>query len=323
MSPEPIDSNQEPLVLSIDAGGTKTAACIARIVSGQPSVIGRARGGPANVTTLGVQPVLAEFERTIMLAIRDAGLQDTRFDDAVVSLAGGGDARSCVEVKRWLTETLCDQAKVVSDAEMALLISESTHPDAQQNIGLLVGTGSIAFSRVKGSDEIYRAGGWGSIIGDDGSGYWIGREAIRSVLQEADQGNAPGRLAEAILQSCAAETMRELITKVTDTSNQAERVASFTPIVLDEAEHGDELAMRVLELATNHIASLIDVSLKRSSIAANDTAIACAGSLITRESVFSKLVAERIQTIGVRRLKLIDDPVVEALCLCDRSSDAN
>src|SRR5204863_8777101 len=97
---------------------------------------------------------------------------------------------------------------VVNDALIALQAGVGEDP----GIVIVSGTGSIAYGRRNG--EAARAGGWGSVLGDEGIGYWIGRLALRAVVRHADGRGRPTTLTPRLLAHFGAERAAELIQKV-------------------------------------------------------------------------------------------------------------
>lgn len=304
------------LILSIDGGGTKTDACIAQTGDdGRPEVIGRARGGASNLTSLGVGRVISELERVIAAAVEDAGVADRRFQRTIVALAGGADRGRCREIKRWLEEGPCEHVRVVSDAEMILSIAEALAPNGSVAIGLLVGTGSVAFFRKPNALDTQRAGGWGPVLGDDGSGYWIGRAAIRRVLQAADEGRTDGLLATELFQAMEANSPRELVTKVHKSYETTPTIASLAPVVFKAAKAGDQTAREILMEAAIHVGLLVAQVVRRIGASPEGVVVACAGGVITRKSVFSLRVEELIRSGGIKEVHFVEDPAEAAVQL--------
>src|SRR4029079_3077531 len=164
-------------VLGIDAGGTKTV-CLLADESGH--VVCEARRGGANLQAAGelsVEKVLhqvmdeATGERPIVPAAICLGIAgvDRPDDYAVVGAV----------MRRIAYKT---RVIIVNDALVAL---EAGAP-GQPGVVVISGTGSISYGR-NAHGEAARSGGWGYVLGDEGSGYWMGRAALRAVLRQADR----------------------------------------------------------------------------------------------------------------------------------------
>jgi glucosamine kinase len=94
---------------------------------------------------------------------------------------------------------------VVHDSRLLLAAGH-----ASTGVAVIAGTGSAAWGRNSDGDEA-RAGGWGYLLGDEGSGYWLGREAVRYSLRQMNQGQPADQLTSALLQSCGVEHPNKLI----------------------------------------------------------------------------------------------------------------
>lgn len=307
------------IVLSIDGGGTTTDVCIARSSTGKsPVILGRSRGGPTNLNSLGVTRVIAELDKAISDAAKKADISERQFDRSIVALAGAAENKDRVEIEKWLISETKGDVRVITDAEFVLSVAEALAPKGSAAIGLLVGTGSVAFFRKQTSLDIMRAGGWGPVLGDDGSGYWIGRAALRRVLQAADEGKPMGELAKALFNRLGATTPRGLISKVHETPDTTPRIASLAPLVFAVAEAGDPLARDILLEAALYVGVLVSQVVSRMGENPESTVVACAGSVATRESVFANKIKELLGSTGITEVYFIDDPAFAAIQLASK-----
>ena len=131
-------------------------------------------------------------------------------------------------------------------------------------IALIAGTGSVAWG-VDATGREARAGGWGYLLGDEGSGYWIGREAVRRVLAEAQRAGTSdvangarthGDLARAVLNHVGAETPTDLIAAFHEHPERT-RWAGLARPVCELAERGDPAARVLVADAAAHLSGLV------------------------------------------------------------------
>ena len=126
---------------------------------------------------------------------------------------------------------------------------------------LIAGTGSIAIARSE-DGSTRRVGGWGQELGDEGSGYWIGREALHAVVQADDGRAADTALRSAVLDHLRLGAATDLIAWVASADKGA--VAALVPGVAGAAEGGDQVAQDVLERASaaleRHVSALLEQS---------------------------------------------------------------
>jgi N-acetylglucosamine kinase-like BadF-type ATPase len=137
---------------------------------------------------------------------------------------------------------------VVNDALIALVAGAG---DAA-GVVIIAGTGAIAYGR-NAAGEAARAGGWGHMIGDEGSGYWIGREAVAAVMRASDGRGPVTQLTEGILAHFGAGDVSGLPRIVYDRDEPRQRVAALGPIVQQAASSGDAVATRILEAAADEL----------------------------------------------------------------------
>jgi len=144
-------------------------------------------------------------------------------------------------------------SKVVSDIELAY------RANFQNGEGILLyaGTGSVAYA-INENSEVHKIGGWGYLLGDEGAGYWIGKEAIRHSLFELESINKidQGSLSDRILKEIHADDWSGI--KAFVYSKDRAEIAALSKIVDQAAEVGDPRAISILEKAAGHLADLVN-----------------------------------------------------------------
>jgi N-acetylglucosamine kinase-like BadF-type ATPase len=230
-------------VLGIDAGGTKTVCLLA---DERGAILAEARGAGANLHAAGelaVEKVLHE--------VMERAIGDRAVVPAAIGLGiAGVDREDEMQVVRAIMRRIGYKSRVlvVNDALIALVAGARDDPA----IVLIAGTGSIAYGRNE-SGEAARAGGWGHMIGDEGSGYWIGREALAAVMRGADGRGPETGLANEILEYFNVTDVSRLPRIVYDREQPRMSVAALGPIVQRVAEQGDAVATRILERAADEL----------------------------------------------------------------------
>ncbi|MBI3461734.1 MAG: N-acetylmuramic acid 6-phosphate etherase, partial [Planctomycetes bacterium] len=171
-------------VLGIDVGGTSTTAVLARLMPGRdPEPIGRGTAGGANPLTIEWSYASAELIRAIDGAFRSAGWTLCVPIGAVcIAAAGAGRPEQEGHLREWAqNRRLANQVIVVHDAEPVLAAGSPKG----WGVAVIAGTGSFVFGR-NPDGATARAGGWGPLLGDEGSAYAIAVEALRAIAQDAD-----------------------------------------------------------------------------------------------------------------------------------------
>jgi glucosamine kinase len=232
------------LVLGIDGGGTGCRAALAAM-SGR--VLGRGRGGPANIRTDfegSRRNILEAVEQAFAAAGREPALIAST--DAVLGLAGAnvGDYRARLKAMLPFRRSV-----VESDAEISLEGALGSHDGAIAALG----TGSVYLSRIAG--RLRRIGGWGFMVGDLGSGARIGRDLLQEALLAHDGVHQGSALTESVLGRFGGDPGE--VVEFTAAAQPAD-YGAFAPLVFDHAEAGDEVAKRLVARAVQDVEEALD-----------------------------------------------------------------
>ncbi|CCO35864.1 N-acetylmuramic acid 6-phosphate etherase [Rhizoctonia solani AG-1 IB] len=191
-------SSEKPLFLCLDCGGSKTAAVL---VDNSGNVVGRGTGGPSNFMDVGMNAFLRSVKTAVQAALEEAvgsktalPLSSPIMSAAWFGISGCDRPADAVALQLPLSELLTIPVPrlVIANDSHLLASPLSSHPDAKSAIVVIGGTGSncVSFKRKDGQaglEELSRSGGWGWILGDEGSGFDVGRTAVRHVLTRWDQ----------------------------------------------------------------------------------------------------------------------------------------
>jgi glucosamine kinase len=227
-------------VIGLDIGGSKTHGI--RAVDGR--ALAEAVAGSANLAAVGP----TEAGRQLDMVLDQLGTSGV---DAVCAGAAGADgAESVATVVRLIADRVPGAAvSVVHDARLVLAAA-----GLDSGVALIAGTGSVAWgARADGTEA--RAGGWGHLLGDEGSGYRVAIDAVRHVLDRMDAGRPVDALGAALLQDCGLAGPHQLIDFVY--ARQDRRYwAQRAPVVTALAGQGDPAATAILDTAADALAAL-------------------------------------------------------------------
>lgn len=239
-----------PLYLGIDAGGTKTECA----VSNGAELLGQATGASAKLARVGKEKARENLQAVIRQACEGASVTPQTVQHVCIGMAGA----SLAEAVHWAQQTIRELTPdatiyVAGDHVIAHRAAFGTTP------GVLVisGTGSICFGRNQ-AGETARAGGWGPNVSDEGSAFWVGREAVTEALHAFDLGKTEGLL------MTIAECWKVAPEEVIRMANAAEpRFPELAGPVMAAAEQGDEAARSITERAGKALADLASAVIKR------------------------------------------------------------
>jgi N-acetylglucosamine kinase-like BadF-type ATPase len=282
------------IVIGADAGGTKTAAAVWK----DGTLVARAAGAPGAVRPGRALAAASAIVDACRLALSTARLG--RGDWLVVGAAGAGRPAERDELAQALrSEGLCERVTVVTDIELVLAAAF----DRGAGIALAAGTGSIAVLRTA-EGTLTRSGGHGWQMGDEGSGYAIGRAALVAVSRAQD-GRGPATSLGALLAGAARVPDFDALVAWAATATPAQ-VASLAPAVLG-AER-DEVATAITSAAATELAALV-TSLVARTPAAGTLPVAFAGSLLAHEAFRARVVAALADVAGVELREGMVDPL--------------
>ena len=226
------------LLVGLDVGGSKTLLYGER--PGTASRIER-RGPGANPNRVGQAEAASVLEGVVESALEDEPPPDRLVVAAGVSGAGDEavqNALSSALRARLSRPALTVEVEVVHDGLIAL----DAAYDADSGVIIIAGTGSVVLARAR-DGALLRAGGWGPILGDDGSGYALGRHGLRAVA-EAFDGGRDTRLRSRVQEAFGITDRADLIHAIHDDDLPLQDVA---PMVVAAAREGDSAAQRVLD----------------------------------------------------------------------------
>jgi N-acetylglucosamine kinase-like BadF-type ATPase len=256
-------------VLGIDAGGTKT---VCQLANARGEVLAEARRGGANLQAVGE----LEVEKVLHEVMEDA-LGDRDIVPSAICLGiAGVDRDEDSRVIRAIMRRIGYKARtlVVNDALVAL---EAGAPD-QPGVVVIAGTGSISYGH-NDRNQSARAGGWGYVLGDEGSGYWIGRAALRAVLREADRRGPETRLTDLLLKHYGVARAQDLIHHVYQGSLRPAAIAAVAKYVQGAFTDGDAVAIGILRAAVDELESCAMSVATRLEIAGSEFPIVLAGGM--------------------------------------------
>jgi N-acetylglucosamine kinase-like BadF-type ATPase len=230
-----------------------------------------------------------------------------------VGAHGCDNTEQCRELERELRRHFSVPVLVVNDSELM-----APAMDVTSAIGVVVGTGSIATSRTPGG-ELLTAGGWGWLLGDEGSAPALVREATRAVLWHLDRGDRADALGERLLACFSAVDGAELALTATQVAS-AEGWGQHAAEVFTAADEGSAIAQLVVANAGERIGGLIDKLLRRG---VNADSVVAGGSVIEKQPLLQRALKTALaRTRPGLDLHILDRaPVTGAIALARRLAE--
>lgn len=274
-------------LIGMDGGGTKTK-CVLTDINLKP--VFQTIGGPSNFLVIGVEIVSETILNLVNECVSSQKISVEDIEAVVLGTTGGGRRNDAELLEKKIFEDAkqkfisINKFRVESDARIAL---EGSFSGKAGSI-LIAGTGSIMFGK-DNAGEIHRVGGFGRFIGDEGSGYRIGRIGLNAVARYFDGRSKSTKIADLLEQEFSISSSEELITEVYRNNFN---IAAVAPLVFDAAESGDVTAQRILEDEADEL--LLHVSSMKTKLKVELLKVSLIGSLLTTPNYFSYLFNEKV-----------------------------
>jgi len=276
-------------VLGIDGGGTGSRACL---TDGKGQCLQREVGGAALVRP-GAEGDTVHVLADLVSRTMDGAGTARPLDRIVAGLAGVGREGTRLDMERRLMATgLARQVRVLTDVEVAFHDAFGSGP----GILLIAGTGSVAMARLP-SGGIARTGGWGALVGDEGSGWWLGIAGLRAALRGRDGRGPRTILSETLPASMGYPGSSALVHHLWGVPKA--EVAALAPRVVEAADGGDAVAGALVEEAVRGIVEHLK-ALRKEWPTDERPPLALLGGLIVPGGPLRSRLLERLHDEGIR-----------------------
>jgi N-acetylglucosamine kinase-like BadF-type ATPase len=304
-------SDSQLLVIGIDGGASHTVAILADARTG--TTLGRGDGGPSNFQAVGAAPALRELNTAVAGAFRAAGVARAPVAAAALGLAGVDRAEGLDVIRGWADLVqLAHKHTIANDA--TLLFAAGT-PEGW-GLAVVAGTGSIALALDRNGKDA-RAGGWGYMLGDEGSAFRTGLLGLRAACRSADGVGAPTALLPLLLKELGASDAREFIPAVYHGKWDKAAIARLAPVVLGAAASGDATAAAIFEGEARELAKTAAGAVTAGGLPRDDLPMALTGGMVVENALFRERFLSELRACGVTPgpVGLVEEPVVGAVVL--------
>ncbi len=298
--------------LGVDGGGTNSRAAI---VDEAGTIWGEGRSDAANLLRVGLDNAVGNIRQAINDACREAGISLEQISAACIGLAGVSQP----DYHRQMLEALRAALPIPSilletDARVALAGATGNQP----GVVIIAGTGSIACG-INSRGRFARAGGWGPIMGDEGSGSYIGRRALEAVMMSYDFRGEATSMTAPVLRHFGVSSPPELTTVVYDSSSKEKgevqaKIAQLSPIAVLAAEQGDEVATGILRDAASELAKTAIAVIDQLRMERDTFRVSYVGGVFEAGELILKPLRQEIQKIAPNAdvAPPLDPPVIGA-----------
>lgn len=259
------------------------------IMSTDGTVVGMGDAGPSNPITLGVEQSL----KNILDAVENAGKKAkiTGFKASVMGLAGASRSHLGDILLSRFPMSFGD-TRIVSDAHSALAGATG----CKSGVVVIAGTGSIAFG-VNDSGLEARAGGWGWRLGDEGSGYTIGNNAMIALLRAFDGSGPSTVLLDMILDHLGLDDIEKIIDWTYDPKREPRHFAYLVPLVKKAEKQGDMVAAQIMRDAGAQLGSVTQAVIRRLGLEGRFP-VACSGGVFKQPNGYNVAFEETVRKVA-------------------------
>ncbi|PGS49846.1 BadF/BadG/BcrA/BcrD ATPase family protein [Bacillus sp. AFS041924] len=267
-------------IISLDGGGTKSEA-VAYNLEGE--IISQGFSGFSNLLVNekdGINHMIEAIENCLSPLSKENCLF------LFLGIAGIGGVRDRGPLEKALNDAFHIPFKIVNDAQIA----HAALLNGQSGVLTIAGTGSICIGVHK--ERTVTAGGWGHLLGDEGSGYWICMEIFKKITQQFDEGIPLSYLSLKMLERLQlkeADGLKKYIYH-----NTKAEIASHVPFIVELANMGDLMALTVLERAGQLLGKTTIQAIKKLDLK-EEPRVAIKGSVLQRIPVVQKTFIQTIR----------------------------
>ncbi len=288
-------------LLAVDGGGTK---CRVAFVDRERNILANGRAGSCNYQGVGREAAMSELFRAIGAALSalktTAGFADAsaiHVECAVFALAGLDTAYDREVVEAIVHEVLVrmditvNHLLIENDGFAVLLGATNGAP----GVLVIAGTGSIAFGN--NAEGVHaRAGGWGHRVGDEGSGYWIGKMAITAILHAVDGRGPATSLPDWVLPHLGLSHPEELFNWSYGEAYSVEKVGELSRLVSMAAAAADRVAENILKRASDELFAVARAVIDRLGMKEQAFTIILQGGVLQNDAHLRQMVMDKCRS---------------------------
>jgi len=279
--------------IGIDGGGTRTRAVL---LDREGIECARATGGSSNYHTAGLQATEASLREAIAGVLGQAGIGIDQVHRIGLGMAGVARPDDLVALRAIVERIGSFRYTVLThDAEAALVGGAGR----RYGVVLIAGTGAIAYG-VNAQGDARRVDGWGPLLGDDGSAYWIGRASLRAVARASDARGPATALQASLFEHLGLDDVQQLVPCVYSKDFGPAQVAALAPLVCTAARTGDAVAQEIVRQAGKHLAATLGTVIAGLDMAGEAFDAVLAGGLLQGEDLVRGAVIAGLRTIAPR-----------------------
>ncbi len=284
----------ENIILAIDGGGT-TTRCLAIDTGGV--ILGSGEGGPSNHILSPWETVRESIGKVINGALEDASVGPGRVACISLGTAGvgaGGEGKEAIED---LAREILPAKKVTATGDMVIAFHGAIMGDC--GVVANAGTGSVVYGRSP-TGAYRQVGGWGHVLGDEGSAYDIAVRGLRAAARFSDGRGEFTRLIDLIPPALDMADMIQVAFKIYGLNMSREEIAALAKTVAEAAKEGDGVSRKILRSAAEEMALAAATAIRELGMEDRSVPVSYIGSVFGSGELVVRPFAEAITMICPR-----------------------
>jgi len=274
------------IFLGFDGGATRTKGVA---LNSEKEILAKAIGNSANFQIIGIKEASKNILDITESILKDMGANFSQIKAMCLALAGAGRKDDAEKMRSGFIDFLAKEKlpapKVIVESD-ALAALEGAF-DGNPGMILICGTGSILFAKEK-NGEIHRVGGWGRFIGDEGSGYALGRSCLAAIAKEHDGRGKRTMMTQLLRERKNIGNPQSLIAEVYQKNFD---IASAAPVVIEAAEKGDEVALEIVAANVDELIKHVCAMLSKLPVS---LPLVLIGSVLSVNNIYSRSFCEKM-----------------------------
>lgn len=294
-------------VIGINGGGTKTTCLLA---SRRGEILGRGEGGPCNPHQVAVSQLKSSLSDAILGAIEASGIGYLHVVAIHAGISGAGSPEYG-ENKRDLVRTLIQEILESVSEKISTIISFSHEnkiqiandlsismvAETRSRYGIVVvsGTGSVVYGKNSDGLEV-KGGGWGNFLDREGSGYGIGKSALKAIFRAYDGREEETVLTSLILKKWKLHSIIELHQDILENKFSVQEIASLSKEVNLAVKQNDRVALKILAFASDSLACSVKVAVGRLGLDELKFPLVLSGGILTNVKFVTRNLIHQVRT---------------------------
>ena len=281
----------ERYIIGVDGGGTET---IGVLMNAAGLVLAHAKVGPTNYQAVGAEKLKAEIDRLVQLLGVGEDKVFKKISHLYLGFAGVGRESDRKEVSALFAQnSLFEKVSIESDALIALAGAFG----GAEGIIIIAGTGAICFGRSQ-DGPVVRSGGWGYLLGDEGSGYFMGQQAIMAALKDLDGRGDKTKLREMIEKRFELSRIDQIIPGIYKGKIDRMAIAGLAPLVFELAADNDTEAAEIVRRTGNEQGKMAKAVAEQLKLLNQKIRVALIGGIFNQKEILENEIAKELYELS-------------------------